>query len=106
MNKKKIGVFICHCGTNIAGTVDVGAVAETISHYPGIAFATHYKYMCSEPGQEIIRKAITDHKLDAIVIASCSPTLHEVTFRNVLEDMHLNPYQCEIATGLANALNM
>lgn len=97
MVKKQIGIFICHCGTNIAGTVDVERVAKTISHYPGIAFSTHYKYMCSEPGQEIIRKAIKEHQLDAVVVAACSPTLHEITFRNVLEDMGMNPYQCEIA---------
>lgn len=94
---RKIGVFICHCGINIAGTVDIEKVKKEISEYSGVSFVTDYKYMCSEPGQALVRKHIKDKKLDGIVIAACSPTLHEVTFRRAAASAGLNPYQCEIA---------
>ena len=94
---KKIGVFICHCGINIAGTVDMEKLRNEISEYPGVAFCTDYKYMCSEPGQALVRKTIKEKKLDGIVIAACSPTLHETTFRRAAESVGLNPYQVEIA---------
>jgi heterodisulfide reductase subunit A len=94
---RKIGVFICHCGTNIAGPVDVQRVAEEISEYPGVAFATDYKYMCSDPGQNLIKESIREHNLDGVVVSACSPTMHEVTFRRTTESAGVNPYQCEIA---------
>jgi len=94
---KRIGVFICHCGLNIAGAVDVERVAEEIRKYPGVAYAVEYKYMCSDPGQNIIREAIREHNLDGVVVAACSPTMHEVTFRKTTASEGLNPYQCEIA---------
>lgn len=94
---KKIGVFICHCGINIAKTVDVEALTEEIKKYPGVAHAENYKYMCSDPGQNIILNAIKEHKLDAVVVSACSPTLHENTFRNVSERGGLNRYVCEMA---------
>lgn len=93
----RIGVFICHCGTNIAGTVDVARVAEEIRKYPGVACALDYKYMCSDPGQSIIRQAIHEEKLDGIVVAACSPAMHEATFRRTAGEAGLNPYRCEIA---------
>ncbi|MDY7075490.1 MAG: CoB--CoM heterodisulfide reductase iron-sulfur subunit A family protein [Chloroflexota bacterium] len=93
----RIGVFICHCGLNIAGTVDVQQVAETLRDYPGVAFATDYKYMCSDPGQEIIQQAITEHNLDGVVVAACSPTMHESTFRKAAATVGLNPYLVESA---------
>jgi len=94
---KKIGVFICHCGINIANTVDVEKLTREIAKYPGVAHAEHYTYMCSDPGQALIANAIKEKELDAIVVAACSPTLHELTFRKVTRMAGLNPYQCEIA---------
>jgi heterodisulfide reductase subunit A len=94
---KKIGVFICHCGINIAKTVDVEALTEEIKKYPGVVHAENYKYMCSDPGQKLIIDAIKQKNLDAIVVAACSPTLHENTFRNATERGGLNRYTCEMA---------
>jgi len=94
---KKIGVFICHCGSNIAGTVDVEKVKDVASKIPGVVFVENYVYMCSEPGQKLIQDTIKEKKLDSVVIACCSPTLHETTFRITCELAGLNPYQCEIA---------
>jgi heterodisulfide reductase subunit A len=94
---RRIGVFVCHCGFNIAGTVDVDATAETIQEEPQVAFATTYKYMCSQPGQDLIQQAIAEHNLDGIIVAACSPAMHETTFRNASASSGLNPYCCEIA---------
>ena len=94
---QRIGVFICHCGTNIAGTVDVKAVAEALSHEPGVVFSTDYQYMCSESGQQLMRAAIREHKLTAIVVGSCSPRMHEATFRKAAAAEGLNSYMVEIA---------
>lgn len=93
----RIGVFICHCGTNIAATVDVEKVAQEISKFPKVKFSTTNKYMCSNPGQNLVKEAIKEHKLDRIVIAACSPSLHEKTFRKCVEDAGINPYLVEIA---------
>ena len=93
----RIGVFVCHCGLNIAGTVDVERVAEEIGDYPGVVYSVDYKYMCSDPGQDLIKKAIAEHDLDGIIVAACSPTMHEVTFRKTAATAGLNPYLCEIA---------
>ena len=94
---QRIGVFICHCGTNIAATVDVKAVAEALSHEPGVVFSTDYQYMCSESGQMLMREAIREHKLTGVVVCSCSPRMHEATFRKAAEKEGLNPYMVEIA---------
>ena len=88
----RIGIYICHCGTNIAGTIDVQALAQYCGSLPGVAVAREYKYMCSDPGQELIRQDIRDHKLDRIVVAACSPHLHEKTFRHAVAEADLNPY--------------
>jgi heterodisulfide reductase subunit A len=88
----KIGVYVCECGVNIGATVDVEKVAEYAKILPNVAVARYYKYMCSDPGQELIKKDIKDEKLDRIVVASCSPRMHEPTFRTVLEESGLNPY--------------
>jgi len=93
----RIGIFVCHCGLNIAGTVDVQRVAETLLDYPGVAFATDYKYMCSDPGQELIQQAIGEHDLDGVIVAACSPAMHESTFRKTSAAAGLNPYRVEIA---------
>jgi heterodisulfide reductase subunit A len=94
---KRIGVFVCWCGSNIASTVDVGRVVEAAKRIPGVVHAEDYKYLCSDPGQNMIQKAVRDHKLDAVVISACTPSLHEPTFRKTVELVGLNPYQCEIA---------
>ena len=93
----RIGVFVCHCGMNIERTVDTQAVASTLSEYPGIVFTADFNYLCADPGQQLIKDAIVEHKLDGIIVAACSPTMHEPTFRRVAEDAGLNPYLCEIA---------
>ncbi len=93
----RIGVFICHCGINIAGTVDVERVAEEIGRHPQVAYATTYKYMCSDPGQQLVRDSIEEHNLDGVVVAACSPAMHEATFRRAAAAAGLNPYRCEIA---------
>jgi heterodisulfide reductase subunit A2 len=94
---KRIGVFVCHCGHNIAGTVDVDAVVEGVKSHPEVAFAVDYKYMCSDPGQQLIRKSIEEHKLDGVVVAACSPAMHETTFRRTVSTAGMNPYRCESA---------
>jgi len=93
----KIGVYVCHCGTNIAGTVDVEAVAEFAATLPNVAVARHYMYMCSDPGQDLIRQDIKGMELNRVVVASCSPTLHERTYRRVCQESGLNPYLFEMA---------
>ncbi|MGD8735418.1 MAG: CoB--CoM heterodisulfide reductase iron-sulfur subunit A family protein [Anaerolineae bacterium] len=94
---KRIGVFVCHCGTNIAGTVDVERVVEEIAKYPEVVYAVDYQYMCSDPGQQLIRDHIEQDALDAVVVAACSPAMHESTFRQTAGAAGVNPYQTEIA---------
>ncbi len=93
----RVGVFVCRCGTNIASVVDVERVAEEAAKLPHVAFATDYTYMCSNPGQELIKQAVLEHNLDAIVVAACTPRLHEPTFRGVMVELGKNPYMVEIA---------
>ena len=94
---QRIGVFVCHCGTNIAGTVDVKAVADALKAEPGVVFSTDYQYMCSQAGQEMIKNAVKEHSLTGIVVCSCSPRMHEATFRKTAAAAGLNPYMVEIA---------
>ena len=94
---QRIGVFVCHCGTNIAGTVDVKSVAEALKSEPGVVFSTDYQYMCSQAGQDIIKNAIKEHNLTGIVVCSCSPRMHEATFRKTAAAAGINPYMVEIA---------
>ena len=93
----RIGVFVCHCGTNIAGTVDVKAVAKALEFEPGVVLSTEYQYMCSEAGQTLIQDAIKEHNLGGVVICSCSPRMHEQTFRKACAKAGLNPYMVEVA---------
>ena len=93
----RIGVFVCHCGLNIAGIVDVTAVAGAVRDDPGVALAEDYVYMCSEPGQALIRRSIADQNLDGVVVAACSPAMHEATFRSAAASAGVNPYRLEIA---------
>jgi heterodisulfide reductase subunit A len=94
---RKVGVFICHCGNNIAGTVDVERVREVLRSYPGVVHSIDYLYICSDPGQGLIKEAITERGLEGIVVAACSPTMHETTFRRTVAAAGLNPYLCEMA---------
>lgn len=93
----RIGVFVCHCGTNIAATVDVAAVAEQLGKEPGIVFSADYPYMCSQSGQQMIQDTIREKKLTGVVICSCSPRMHEQTFRKACAAAGLNGYLVEIA---------
>ncbi|MBN1177572.1 MAG: CoB--CoM heterodisulfide reductase iron-sulfur subunit A family protein, partial [Anaerolineae bacterium] len=97
MEKPRIGVYICHCGTNIAATVDVEAVTEYASRLPGVVVARNYTYMCSEPGQTLIKEDAQAQGLNRVVVASCSPRMHEPTFRGAAHDGGVNPYRTEMA---------
>jgi len=97
MAEPRIGVYICHCGSNIAGTVDVEEVIKFAQGLEGVVVARDYKFMCSDPGQELIKKDIQELGLNRIVVASCSPTLHELTFRRVCQEAGINPYLFEMA---------
>jgi len=94
---RRIGVFVCHCGINIAQNVDVKALTEYASHLNGVVVAKEYKYMCSDVGASLIKNTIKEFKLDGVVIASCSPRMHEHTFRRVANDGGVNPYRVEIS---------
>jgi heterodisulfide reductase subunit A len=93
----RIGVFICHCGENIGSTVDCARVAETAGNYDGVAYSVDYKYMCSDPGQTLIKQAIREKNLTGVVVAACSPRMHEPTFRRACSEAGLNPFLCEMA---------
>ncbi|WP_455391409.1 CoB-CoM heterodisulfide reductase HdrA2 [[Eubacterium] cellulosolvens] len=93
----RIGVYICHCGLNIAGSVDCEEVAKYAEGLPGVVVAKDNRYTCSDPGQELIKQDIKEHKLNRVVVASCTPRLHEPTFRKACEDAGLNPYLFEMA---------
>jgi heterodisulfide reductase subunit A len=97
MKNCRIGVYICMCGTNIAKIVDVEAVAKFVSDLPNVVLAKTYKYMCSNPGQEMITQDIKENKLNRVVVAACSPNMHERTFRNALRSAGLNQYLFEMA---------
>jgi len=94
---RKVGVFVCHCGTNIAAMVDVAKVVEESRDLPEVVFATDYQFTCSAPGQDQIKDAIREHNLDGVVVAACSPRMHEPTFRNAVAGAGLNPYLVEMA---------
>ena len=93
----KIGVFVCHCGENIGRTVDCAEVARRAETIPGVVHAVDYKYMCSDPGQRLIIDAVKEKELDGVVVASCSPHMHEKTFREAVATAGLNPFLCEMA---------
>jgi len=94
---KKIGLYICHCGTNIAATVDCEELARFAGTLPGVKVARDYRYLCSDPGQDLIKKDIREVSIDRVVVAACSPRMHEITFRNTLSSEELNPYFLNIA---------
>lgn len=96
-NDVRIGVYICHCGSNIAKTVDAAAVARFAGELRDVVVARDYKFMCSEPGQDIIKKDIQEHSLNRVVVAACSPLMHEATFRSAAQAAGLNQYLVQIA---------
>jgi heterodisulfide reductase subunit A len=93
----RVGVYVCHCGVNIAATVDVRDVAEAAADLPGVVIARDYAYMCSDPGQALIKQDIREYQLNRVVVASCSPRMHEPTFRAAAQQAGVNPYQVEMA---------
>ena len=93
----RIGVYVCHCGLNIGGVFDCGEVAKFAEKLPGVVLSKDHSYVCSDPGQELIKKDIREHKLNRIVVAACSPRMHEPTFRKVVQEAGLNPYVFEMA---------
>jgi heterodisulfide reductase subunit A len=93
----RIGVFVCHCGTNIAGKVNVSEVVKFASRLDDVIVAKEYKFMCSDPGQELIKQSIREHNLNRVVVASCSPLMHEPTFRGVTAEGGLNPFYFQMA---------
>jgi heterodisulfide reductase subunit A len=93
----RIGVFVCHCGTNIAGKVDVSDVVAFAAKLDDVVVAKEYKFMCSDPGQELIKQSLRDHNLNRIVVASCSPLMHESTFRGVTAEGGLNPFYFQMS---------
>lgn len=95
--KVRTGVYVCHCGTNIAATVDVAAVADYARRLDDVVVARDYSYMCSDPGQDLIKQDIREHGLSRVVVASCSPLMHEPTFRRACEEAGLNPFYCQMA---------
>src|SRR4030066_265037 len=93
----RVGVYVCHCGSNIAGTVDVFDVAEHAGKLPNVVVSREYKYMCSSTGQEMIKRDIAELGINRVVVASCSPRMHEPTFRAALTEAGLNAYCLEMA---------
>ena len=93
----RIGVYICHCGVNIAATVKVAEVRDFIAKQPNVVVARDYKFMCSDPGQELIKQDIKDLNVNRVVVAACSPLMHELTFRLAAESAGLNRYLVQIA---------
>jgi heterodisulfide reductase subunit A2 len=98
VSEERIGVYVCHCGTNIAGVVDVAAVSAWAEKLPGVVVSRDYKFMCSSPGQELIEDDIKELGLTRVVVAACSPHLHEPTFRKACKRAGLNPFLCEMAS--------
>jgi heterodisulfide reductase subunit A2 len=93
----RTGVFVCDCGLNIAGSVDTRAVSDFASTLPGVVCVVQNKYTCADPGQNEIRRAIVEHRLERAVIASCTPRMHEPTFRACVASAGMNPYLMEMA---------
>ena len=96
--EKRIGVYVCHCGSNIAGYLDVEKVAEFAGTLDSVVIARHYSFMCSDPGQDLIKQDIKELNLNRVLVCSCSPTMHLRTFRETCQDAGLNPFHCDMAT--------
>lgn len=93
----RVGVFVCHCGMNIAGTVNIKELAEYAKTIPDVVIVKENRYTCADPGQEQIRKTIKEYKLNRVVVAACSPRMHEPTFRKTVSEAGLNPFVFEMA---------
>jgi len=93
----RIGVYICHCGSNIGGVIDPKSVAEYVSSLPGVVLAKDNLYMCADPGQKLIQEDIKEHNLNRVIVAACSPRLHEPTFRACVTEAGMNPFLFEMA---------
>jgi heterodisulfide reductase subunit A len=96
-DNKRIGVFVCDCGSNIGGIVNTESLREYAETLPGVTVAVRNKYTCSDPGQDEIQKAITEHNLNRVVVASCSPASYESIFRKCVQEVGINPYMLEMA---------
>ena len=96
-DEKKVGVYICHCGGNISDHVDVARLAENVTNLPDVAVARTNMFMCSDPGQALLQEDIQNGRINRVVVASCAPSLHELTFRGTLKRADLNPYLYEHA---------
>ena len=97
MEKPKIGVYVCDCGINIAATVNVAEVVRFAQELPNVTIAREYKYQCSDPGQKMIKEDIKNLGVNRVVVASCTPRMHEITFQNAIADAGLNPYYFAMA---------
>jgi heterodisulfide reductase subunit A len=97
LSKVRTGVYICHCGTNIASVVDVNSVVNYANNLAGVELVRDYAYMCSNPGQDLIKQDIKEYKLNRTVVASCTPLMHESTFRKACSEGGLNPFQFQMA---------
>jgi heterodisulfide reductase subunit A len=97
LSKIRTGVYICHCGTNIAGMVDVATVAGFARSLDGVVLARDYTYMCSDPGQDLIKQDIQEQGLNRVVVAACTPLMHEPTFRRACQEAGLNPFFFQMA---------
>jgi heterodisulfide reductase subunit A len=97
MDEPRIGVYICECGVNIAATVNVSELIRFTQGLPNVVVARQYKYTCSEPGQNMIKEDIRELGINRVVVASCTPRMHEITFQNVLAEAGLNPYYFQMA---------
>ena len=95
--KPRIGVFICHCGLNIAGVLDIGELVKYSETLPDVVYVKENRYTCADPGQEEIRKGIVEHDLNRVIVSACSPRMHEPTFRTTVEEAGLNPFLFEMA---------
>ena len=106
MNRSKVktGVYVCRCGTNIAATVDVESVAEFAQELDGVVVAREYSYMCSDPGQDLIKEDIQELDLNRVVVASCSPLMHETTFRAAAKEAGLNPFYIQMIRFICTSL--
>src|SRR5512136_2277263 len=93
----RIGIFICHCGLNIAGVLDIPQLVEYAGALPNVVYVKENRYTCADPGQNEIKKGIVEHKLDRVIVAACSPRMHEPTFRKCVQEVGLNPFLFEMA---------
>jgi len=93
----RIGVFVCHCGLNIAGVINIDEIVEYARTLPNVVYVKQNRYTCADPGQGEIRKGIKEYKLNRVIVAACSPRLHEPTFRKTVTDAGLNPFVFEMA---------